>query len=154
MAPPRRADAAEKSSLLSSDASDSSDFTDASSADETSSGEGLGRPRKTQLFGTSERSRIWCATKDKIGMLLSALVLVMLVYSDVVMIAVVLNGSFALANAFIFSSCCLMTLWCHLGTMLADPGAVPKAALPLKEEEVGGVPITMCGRCDAYKPPG
>lgn len=51
---------------------------------------------------------------------------------------------------------CLLTalcLWAHVKTMLTDPGAVPRSARPLPSARDAGIPETICGRCDAYKPP-
>eukprot|EP00607_Mallomonas_marina_P007763 CAMPEP_0182417284 /NCGR_PEP_ID=MMETSP1167-20130531/1717_1 /TAXON_ID=2988 /ORGANISM="Mallomonas Sp, Strain CCMP3275" /LENGTH=207 /DNA_ID=CAMNT_0024590713 /DNA_START=439 /DNA_END=1062 /DNA_ORIENTATION=- len=47
-----------------------------------------------------------------------------------------------------------MSLWCHIATMCADPGAVPMDAHPLPRDIRAGVPISMCGSCDSFKPYG
>ena len=47
----------------------------------------------------------------------------------------------------------LLSLWAHLKTMLSNPGAVPRSARPLPAAREAGIPETICGRCDAYKPP-
>eukprot|EP01035_Chromulina_nebulosa_P057980 gene57980-79426_t len=44
--------------------------------------------------------------------------------------------------------------WCHLKTMLSDPGVVPSHAKPLPQRDPGSKPlIPVCGICEAYKPP-
>jgi hypothetical protein len=70
------------------------------------------------------------------------------------MIALVLEGEFPAINAVVFSILCFLSLWSHAKTMFSDPGAIPADAQPFQHEIEAGVPITMCGRCDAYKPPG
>ncbi|KAK7253378.1 protein-cysteine S-palmitoyltransferase [Aureococcus anophagefferens] len=37
--------------------------------------------------------------------------------------------------------------------MFTNPGAVPRHAQPLIRASESGIPETICGRCDAYKPP-
>ena len=41
----------------------------------------------------------------------------------------------------------------QLKTMFTNPGAVPRHAQPLIRASESGIPETICGRCDAYKPP-
>lgn len=78
-----------------------------------------------------------------------------LAYGEFVVLWVVLEGgNFVVTNAVIYSILTVMAVWAHLKTMLTEPGVVPRAALPLREEETGGSTgsHTVCGRCDAYKP--
>jgi ribosomal protein L40E len=46
-----------------------------------------------------------------------------------------------------------LSLWAHVKTMMSNPGAVPRSARPLAAAREAGIPETICGRCDAYKPP-
>lgn len=74
-------------------------------------------------------------------------------YGEFVVLWIVLEvRSFAMINAVIYSILTVMTVWAHLKTMLTEPGVVPRAALPIREEEAGAGNHTVCGRCDAYKP--
>lgn len=60
-----------------------------------------------------------------------------------------------LANAIIYTVLTVMAVWCHLKTMLSEPGVVPREALPLRDESEDGAAAanhTLCGRCESYKP--
>lgn len=76
-------------------------------------------------------------------------------YGEFVIVWVVFfTGNFVVTNAFIYTFLTVMAVWCHLKTMLSQPGVVPRAAVPLREEEEGGSGAnhTLCGRCESYKP--
>lgn len=79
-----------------------------------------------------------------------------LAYGEFVVLWVVFyTGNFVLANAIIYTVLTVMTVWCHLKTMLTEPGVVPRMALPLREESEDGATAashTLCGRCESYKP--
>ena len=73
-------------------------------------------------------------------------------------IVIVVKGELAVYNVTIILILVFMALLSHFRTMCGDPGAVPYNAYPLERHEnertqaLGS--IAMCGRCDAYKPPG
>lgn len=75
-------------------------------------------------------------------------------YGEFVVLWVVLETeNFPLINAIIYTALTVMALWAHLKTMLTEPGVVPRAAMPLPDEEGSGRGNhTLCGRCEAYKP--
>lgn len=63
------------------------------------------------------------------------------------------TNNFPLTNAIIYSALTVMAVWAHLKTMMTEPGVVPRAAMPLPDEEgSGGGNHTLCGRCEAFKP--
>lgn len=65
------------------------------------------------------------------------------------------TGNFVVVNAIIYTVLTVMAVWCHLKTMLSQPGVVPRAALPLREESGDGTSPTnhtLCGRCESFKP--
>lgn len=77
-------------------------------------------------------------------------------YGEFVVLWVVFyTGNFVVTNAVIYSLLTVIAIWAHLKTMLSNPGVVPRAAMPLREEEVegsGGANHTLCGRCESFKP--
>lgn len=76
-------------------------------------------------------------------------------YGEFVVLWVVFyTGNFVLANAVIYTLLTVMAVWAHLKTMLTEPGVVPRAALPLREEGDGSSTVnhTLCGRCESFKP--
>lgn len=79
-----------------------------------------------------------------------------LAYGEFVVLWVVFyTGNFVLANAIIYTVLTVMAVWCHLKTMLSEPGVVPREALPLRDESEDGAAAanhTLCGRCESYKP--
>lgn len=79
-----------------------------------------------------------------------------LAYGEFVVLWVVFyTGNFVLANAIIYTLLTVMAIWCHLKTMLSEPGVVPREALPLRDESEDGAAAanhTLCGRCESYKP--
>ncbi len=79
-----------------------------------------------------------------------------LAYGEFVVLWVVFyTGTFVLPNAIIYTVLTVMAVWCHLKTMLSEPGVVPREALPLRDESEDGAAAanhTLCGRCESYKP--
>ena len=69
---------------------------------------------------------------------------------------VVLKGEMATYNAIVILALIVLSLTAHLKTMLGDPGAVPSNAYPIQHgtSERSNMHISMCGRCDGFKPPG
>jgi len=103
-------------------------------------------------IGTFEGFSCWCNASDATGLICSTFVLVFLVY----VISVVLYGVYlteiGLDNGIPLLILGFLAIWSHLKTMLSDPGAVPRNAHPIPEDI--GTSVSVCGRCDAYKPPG
>ena len=77
-----------------------------------------------------------------------------MIYCEVVLLTIAIGGPFAMAHAVILSLLLFMALWSHVKTMTTDPGAIPSDAQPFQHEVEAGATVTMCGRCNCYKPPG
>jgi len=106
--------------------------------------------------GTSEGAIIWCSTGDPCGIILASLVWMMMLFSMAVCIMIMMleqNGDYNKWNGCIILFLITMGMWSHAATMCGDPGAVPSNARPLPEDIEDGEPASICGRCDAYKPP-
>eukprot|EP00752_Nemacystus_decipiens_P006414 g5778.t1 len=90
------------------------------------------------------------------GVVMATMALTALAYGEFVVLWVVFyTGNFVLANAIIYTLLTVMAVWCHLKTMLSQPGVVPREALPLRDESEDGAAAanhTLCGRCESYKP--
>eukprot|EP01041_Mallomonas_annulata_P007639 gene7639-15636_t len=104
--------------------------------------------------GTNEGSLIWWNSANKFSIVLSAAVWFTILYSASVTIIIILEGEYTLANGTAIIFLCFMALLSHLMTMCVDPGSVPMNAHPLPKDVRAGIPISMCGTCDAFKPFG
>lgn len=104
-------------------------------------------------FGTHEGHRIWCNSNDSTGVIFATIVWICMLYALVTLIYVYSVGELDLTNFAIILILIFLSLWSHLKTMLSDPGAVPSNAHPAAKDLASGVTISMCGRCDGYKPP-
>lgn len=110
------------------------------------------RPRGP-CIGTSEGARIWCNTTDNTGILFASIVWIAILFAASVLIVVYLQGELEVVNFAFIMALIGLALWAHLKTMTSDPGAVPCNAHPTEKDTASGVQISMCGRCDGYKPP-
>lgn len=104
-------------------------------------------------MGTHEGHRLWCNSVDSTGIIFASIVWVFMLYAWTTLIYVYAVGEFDLTNFAVISTLIFMALWAHLKTMLSDPGAVPSNAHPTTKDMASGLTISMCGRCDGYKPP-
>lgn len=104
-------------------------------------------------MGTHEQHSCWINLADRTGLICSGLVVVFLAYSTVVVALGLWNGAIHEVNGILLLCLCGLSIWCHLKTMYSDPGAVPRNAHPLPND-VNSSTLSICGRCDAYKPPG
>ena len=77
----------------------------------------------------------------------------LILYCCGVMSYLIIEFGWSYAIVATYATLTLLSLWAHLATMLSNPGAVPRAARPLASAREAGIPETICGRCDAYKPP-
>lgn len=102
--------------------------------------------------GTQETSFCWCNAGDTTGLICCILVAVFILYSAIVVGFGYQQGYFDKTNSIAILVLCGMSFWCHFRTMFGDPGAVPRNAHPIPSDI--GSSISVCGRCDAYKPPG
>ena len=101
--------------------------------------------------GTGESSIIWYNYIDTAGLICSILVWSSFIFAWGASLYFYLYGYFNLAEEIIVTILMAMTGWCHAKVIFSDPGAVPKKAAPYNKDK--SAPYTMCGRCDAYKPP-
>ena len=107
------------------------------------------------ICGTSEGNyRIWCNSSDFSGLFLSSVTLSLFIYIFSVLVYFMVMGCmYPLLGSIVMVFLCLGG-WCHLKTMLSDPGVVPSHAKPLPQGDPGSKPlIPVCGICEAYKPP-
>jgi len=104
--------------------------------------------------GTEEGVIIWWNSTNITSIVLSIVVWLSILYSATVTLVVILEGEYSLTNGVIILFLCGMSLWSHTATMCSDPGAVPMDAHPLPKDIRAGVPISMCGSCDSFKPYG
>lgn len=105
------------------------------------------------ICGTHEGARYWCNNRDQPGHIMSSILWGLTLYSDVVVVYIGIEGPWAILNVPIYLMLSVLALTCHLKTMTTNPGAVPRHAQPLIRASESGIPETICGRCDAYKPP-
>ena len=101
----------------------------------------------------TQGARYWFNKRDNPGAVMSTLLWALTLYSDVVVLYVALIGGWGVYNAPIYFVLSFMALVSQLKTMFTNPGAVPRHAQPLIRASESGIPETICGRCDAYKPP-
>lgn len=104
---------------------------------------------------TTENSICWFNSKDRTGLICSNIVILGMIYTIFVVIYGIYKSNIGLENGSAILVLCFLSLWSHLKTMLSDPGAVPKYAHPISLDiSDPTATITICGRCDGYKPPG
>jgi len=105
------------------------------------------------VCGTHEGARYWCNKRDNPGAVMASMLWVLTLYADVVVTVVAVDGGWSIANVPIYILFSCLALISQLKTMFTNPGAVPRHAQPLIRASESGIPETICGRCDAYKPP-
>jgi len=103
-------------------------------------------------IGTHEGHRIWCNSTDSTGVIFATIVWAAMLYALVTVVYVYVMGEFDLPNFAVILVLIFLAMWSHLKTMMSDPGAVPSNAHPTRKELSSGATISMCGRCDGYKP--
>lgn len=105
------------------------------------------------VCGTHEGARYWLNKRDNPGSVMSSILWILTLYSCVVVVYVSIDGGWAIFNIPIYLLIASLALVSQLKTMFTNPGAVPRHAQPLIRASESGIPETICGRCDAYKPP-
>jgi len=113
----------------------------------------LDQPSSGACIGTHDGHRLWCNSTDSTGMIFATIVWVTILYALSVLIVIYVQGTFDTTSFVCLVFLIFMALWSHLRTMLGDPGAVPCNAHPTAKDSASGASISMCGRCDGYKPP-
>jgi len=103
--------------------------------------------------GTHENHICWINLMDRTGLICSWTVILFLGYSAAVVAIGLYLGYLDDINGVILLILCGMSILSHFKTMFSDPGAIPRNAHPLPED-ISAATVSVCGRCDAYKPPG
>eukprot|EP00611_Tribonema_gayanum_P016712 TRINITY_DN29107_c0_g1_i1.p1 TRINITY_DN29107_c0_g1~~TRINITY_DN29107_c0_g1_i1.p1 ORF type:complete len:342 (-),score=82.42 TRINITY_DN29107_c0_g1_i1:119-1144(-) len=118
------------------------------------------RRSKPSLFGTSEDSISWFNSGDWCGVTTACVVWVLEAYAAFIVLWLSLIArTYGWPHVAAFCALCALSLWCHLKVMTTDPGAVPHNARPVAaaegrcEEGAEEAAVTMCARCDGFKPP-
>lgn len=111
----------------------------------------------TCSYGTGEDDGVWLDMDDPPGTFMALAVWVLIGYSGATVALLAEAHRVSRPLAIFHSTVCAMALACHARTMLSDPGAVPRCAVPLPNAAgggAGGCEHRMCGACGGYKPPG
>ena len=109
--------------------------------------------KATKWFGTTESSWIWFNTTDCIGMTFGFIVLLLMGFCLTTLCMLYANDILATSHFSVIMLFFCLSLWSHLATMCGDPGAIPWNAHPTNKDRKSGLKMTICGHCDAYKPP-
>lgn len=102
--------------------------------------------------GTHEGSKCWLNSANITSVIFAILVQCIILYTFGCMVIVFIYDEIDIREGAAALLLCFMSFWSHMATMCGDPGAVPSSAHPLLKDMREGVPITMCGSCDAFKP--
>eukprot|EP01038_Epipyxis_sp_PR26KG_P005165 gene5166-7190_t len=102
------------------------------------------------ICGTSEDSYIWFSS-DPMGISFALLVWCVIIFVLAVWIHYFNEGYVSHTNGALVIILTSMSIVTHLKVMLSDPGAVPHNAHPASTDR--RLTISMCGRCDTFKPP-
>mmetsp|Transcript_18118 Transcript_18118/g.34379 ORF Transcript_18118/g.34379 Transcript_18118/m.34379 type:complete len:392 (-) Transcript_18118:33-1208(-) len=105
-------------------------------------------------FGTHERNGIWFNSSDQAGSIMSAMVWVLLMYSQVTVTLLTLTEGIPVYLGMMYAVLVSMALACHAKTSLTDPGSVPVTAIPSERQRMTKDSHSMCGQCQTFKPPG
>jgi palmitoyltransferase ZDHHC3/7/25 len=102
-------------------------------------------------MGTKEGDDMWLNLKDPPGLVMAMIVWLLMLYCDFVVVFIAVEygwwGDWVIG---VYNFFLIMALWSHYKTMVTDPGSVPCKAFALATTRDAD---TICGRCDAYKPP-
>lgn len=88
---------------------------------------------------------------DSTGIVFASIVWIAILFAAASLAYMAIFDYIWYVHAIVIGTLMFMALWSHLMIIFTDPGAIPANAHPITEETTGG--ITMCGRCDGYKPP-
>lgn len=107
--------------------------------------------RRSKCFGTHEHASCWCSTADTTGIIFVSVVWLGFTFLAIVLAFMRVNSHVSLAHISICGALASMALWSHIKTVFTDPGSVPADAVPLETDRRST--ISICGKCDTYKPP-
>jgi hypothetical protein len=108
-------------------------------------------------YGTGEDHGVWLNRDDPPGTVMALAVWVLVGYSGATVALLVEADRVSPPLACFHCTVCALALACHARTMLSDPGAVPRCAVPVLDAGAGGggrCEHRVCGACGGYKPPG
>lgn len=104
----------------------------------------------TKRLHDYKASKIWFI-QSEVGVILSLFVWTVLLFSEFTIKFIAQHDYINSVHSYIVSILIVLALWCHLKTMISDPGAVPTDAMPIPSDfERSRI---RCGKCQCYKPP-
>mmetsp|Transcript_29320 Transcript_29320/g.80537 ORF Transcript_29320/g.80537 Transcript_29320/m.80537 type:complete len:427 (+) Transcript_29320:146-1426(+) len=104
-------------------------------------------------FGTHEKNGIWFNSSDQAGSIMSVMVWVLLLYSEVTVTLLTLTEGIPVYLGMIYALFVTLALASHAKTSLTDPGSVPMTAIPSERQRLTKDAHSMCGQCQTFKPP-
>ena len=102
--------------------------------------------------GTTEESSIWYSHPDSLSGFCVLFVLMVMCYIGFVISSLYEENYVGEPEVIALTVLSILSVWSYVKVMFTDPGSVPKLAKPLPSSR--RLPYTICGRCEAYKPPG
>lgn len=106
-------------------------------------------PKDKKIIG---EQNFFCNSNNILGIICSCVFIFFTLYSIVITSLLVKSNDWSSLNGIIVCVLFFMTLWSHMTTMLSDPGVIPYAVRPLSVTLASGLPITMCTKCNTFKP--
>ena len=82
------------------------------------------RTREKHAYGTNEEDANWLNVDDTSGAVMAAIAWVLVLYCDFVVTYISLKSNWSYFIVIGYNVLVALSLWCHLMTMLTDPGAV------------------------------
>ena len=84
----------------------------------------MSRIREKHDYGTSEEDAHWLNVGDTPGSVMAAIAWILILYCDFVVTYICLKNGWSYSIVIVYNVLVALSLWCHLMTMLTDPGAV------------------------------
>jgi hypothetical protein len=106
--------------------------------------------KDSPFCGTVDGVHIWCNSTDISGFIFTSIVWMIYLYICIVLIVLFRFQYLNYVNGILIFLLLFLSIWSHTKTMLTDPGAVPRTAFPLSNNDLT---VQICGRCECYKPP-
>ena len=107
--------------------------------------------RRNRCCGTHEHTSCWFSTADTSGIIFVSVVWMGFIFLAIVLTFIRIYGHVPLVHIYLCGVLATMALWSHMKTVCTDPGSVPADAMPLEIDRRST--ISICGKCDSYKPP-
>ena len=103
--------------------------------------------------GTTDEDGIWLNRADPAGTIMAFMVWVLMAYSALTMSFLARTGGIPVWAALLYNILASLSLASHIKTSLTDPGSVPTAAVPTREQRLHATKLSMCSQCQTFKPP-